>query len=340
LLKSLTKQAIEFNTPNKKVKYSVFQGWFRSGSLPERPLSFRSLTGTEVSTETMIQYTNSELDMFRKAGGIAGAALRYGLAAIEPGVSLLHVSCAVEAKIRELGGEPAFPAQISLNNIAAHYCAAHDDTVRFREGNLAKLDVGVHVNGYVGDTAASKDLGGHSLLVEASREALSRAIGAAGPDVSINEVSGVIQSAITSLGFKPVTNLTGHAVGRFQIHGKPQIPNAPELRSGGLQRGMILAIEPFASTGRGLVLEKGTAEIFSTKRKLKLKRGMDKKVFETIARFNNLPFARRNLTESHPIEAVNRTIEAMSQCGMLFAYPPLQEEPGVNISQAEHTIHI
>ncbi len=283
---------------------------------------------------------NREIDKFREAGRIAARALQFGLSRIEPGVPHLEVSSSVEEEIIRLGGQPAFPAQISLNNIAAHYCSKPDDPLRFSIGDLAKLDVGVQIDGYVGDTAATKDLGGHSLLVDASRQALKAAIRAVGPDVPIREASRAIQTTIVSLGFRPVSNLTGHGLGRFQVHTDPQVPNVITHRSGMFRKGMIVAIEPFATDGSGTVHETGEPEIFSLKRRIKLNSDMDEKVVETVLRYRNLPFARRNLTDRHHPDRVERTLKALVRKGMLHSYPPLAEKPGIFVSQAEHTLYI
>jgi methionyl aminopeptidase len=286
-------------------------------------------------------YTKEEdIARFRKAGRIAARARDFGLALIEPGVSHLEVSMAIEEEIRRLGGEPAFPVQISLNHVAAHYCAAPRDGLRFAEGDMAKLDVGVHVNGYVGDTAATKNLGGPNLLVEASRQALDSAIRVVRPGVSIGEVGHVVNSTIVGMGFKPVSNLTGHAVGIYQVHGAPQIPNVPDRGRARFVKGQVLAIEPFATTGHGTVTEKGQPEIFSVMGRLKVKKSMDREIVEAIAAYNGLPFGRRNLAERFPIETVNPTLKALLKRGGLHGYPPLCEEEGVYISQAEHTIYV
>lgn len=283
---------------------------------------------------------NSEIDKFRAAGRIAARALQHGLALIEPGASHLDVSSSVEEEIDRLGGKPAFPAQISLNNIAAHYCSKPGDPLRFSTGDVAKLDVGVQIDGYVGDTAATRDLGGHGLLVDASRQALQAAIRAVGPDVPIREASRAIQTTIVSLGFKPVSNLTGHGLGRYQVHTAPQVPNVLTHRSGIFRKGMIVAIEPFATDGSGTVNETGQPEIFSARRKIKLHNGADRDVAETIAAFKNLPFARRNLTAKHGLDVVERTLKVLLRKGILQSYPPLAEKPGIFVSQAEHTLFI
>ncbi|MBU0755590.1 MAG: type II methionyl aminopeptidase [Planctomycetes bacterium] len=283
---------------------------------------------------------DEEIAGFRKAGRITARARDFGLSLIKPGVRLLDVAVAVEEEIRRLGGSPAFPAQISLNHVAAHYCSPHNDPLVFETGDVAKLDVGAHVNGYVGDTAGTVDLGGPPLLAEASRQALESALGVISPGVPVSEVGRAVHAAVTSMGFKPVANLTGHAVGIYQVHGEPQIPNIPEKSRYTFQKGQVLAIEPFATTGKGLVRERDLPEIFSVKGRLKPKTGMDPGVLETIASFQGLPFGRRNLRETHSSEAVNVTLSLLLRKGMLYAYPPLAEAEGVFISQAEHTIYI
>jgi len=283
---------------------------------------------------------HEEIALFRRAGRIAAAAKEYGLSLIRPGVKLLDVSVAVEEEIRRLGGEPAFPAQISRNHIAAHFCSQPNDPLEFREGDIAKLDVGAHVEGCVGDTAGTRDLGGHGLLVDASRLALEAAVRTVAPGVPISEVGRAVHAAITGLGFQPVANLTGHAVGVFRVHGEPQIPNVPERSRQVFIKGQILAIEPFASTGKGFVTERGMPEIFSAKGRPKFKKGMDPEILDAICAYQGLPFARRNLVERFPLTAVNNTLSQMLKRGLLHAYPPLAERQGVYISQAEHTLYI
>lgn len=284
--------------------------------------------------------SEEDLNKFRAAAKITAKARDFGLKLIEPGAKLIDVAQAVEDEIRRLGGKPAFPAQISMNHIAAHYCSPPGDELLFQAGDVAKLDVGAHVDGYVGDSAGSVDLGGHSMLVEASRQALKSAIQAIKPGAPISEVGHAVNAAITGMGYKPVANLTGHAVGIYQVHGEPQIPNVPERNRNVFLKGQVLAVEPFATTGKGVVRERGQPEIFSVRGRLKMKKGMDEEVIEAIVAFNGLPFARRNLAERLPLERVNPTLAQLLKRGALHAYPPLTETEGVHISQAEHTIYI
>src|SRR5204863_7355071 len=114
--------------------------------------------------------------------------------------------------IEKRGGKPAFPTQTSVNEVAAHDCPSPDDERTYRAGDLAKLDIGVHIDGWVVDTATTVNVGGtgNGRLIEAARQALSAALQAARPGLPVREVSAAIERAITGAGFTPLENLCGH----------------------------------------------------------------------------------------------------------------------------------
>ena len=205
-----------------------------------------------------------EVDKFREAGRIAGTVREFGKAMIQPGARLADIVQACDDKIREMGGEPAFPAQLSRNHIAAHYCPAPDDPQLVEDGDILKLDLGAHVDGYVADNAVTVDLrdGNDSPLCMASKMALENVVANVGPGVIVSELGRIVHDTITALGFKPVYNLTGHGVARYQVHCKPQIPNYDDKKSIRLRPGQVIAVEPFASDGKGYIDEVGKAEVF------------------------------------------------------------------------------
>ena len=117
-----------------------------------------------------------DIEKLKKTGKIAAQVLEYGKGLIKKDASMTKVLDKIEEKITELGAKPAFPAQISCNHLAAHYCPDEEDKTVFSD-QLACLDVGVHVDGFIGDTAVTVDLSGKNEdLVKASREALENAI--------------------------------------------------------------------------------------------------------------------------------------------------------------------
>ena len=93
----------------------------------------------------------------RKACRIAAQALEYALTLIVPGAKLLDICEKTEKKIDELGAKPAFPVQISLNDTAAHFCPDEDDTTVLKD-QVVCIDIGVHIDGFIGDNAATVDL--------------------------------------------------------------------------------------------------------------------------------------------------------------------------------------
>lgn len=284
-----------------------------------------------------------DLDKLRQSGRISATALAHGRKMLEPGVRIEEVQLAVEAKIREMGGEPAFPAQISRNHIAAHYCSPPGDPTTVQPNDILKLDCGTHVDGYVTDNATTVDLrdGDGSLLCSASRMALENAIALMGPGLSLQEVGRTVEETITSLGFQPVRNLCGHGVARYTIHCAPSVPNYDDPKAARLRPNMTIACEPFASDGKGMIDVDGKSEVFMLKRNVKPKDNLPKDVFAAMEASERLPFARRDLVRWLETEKrCEEAIKLLEKKRLIEGYPPLCEKPGVRIAQFEHTIFI
>lgn len=284
-----------------------------------------------------------DLDKLRRSGRISATALAHGRAMIAPGARLEDIQQAVEAKIRELGGEPAFPAQMSRNHVAAHYCSPPGDPTTIQPGDIVKLDCGTHVDGYVSDNATTVDLrdGENSLLCSASRMALENAIAVMGPGVSLTEVGRQIETTIQSLGFKPVRNLCGHGVARYTIHCAPSVPNYTDTKAGRLKANMTIACEPFASDGKGMIDVDGKAEVFMLTRDVRPKDGLPADVQRAMEATQRLPFARRDLVRwLGSLQKGEDAMKLLKKRELIDEYPPLCERPGVRIAQFEHTIFI
>jgi methionyl aminopeptidase len=134
-------------------------------------------------------------------------------------------------------------------------------------------------------------------------------------------------------------NLCGHGVGRFLVHTPPAIPNSPDGTDLVLPLHSVIAIEPFATAGHGLVSERGTAEVFRVDPARTRFEGVDSAIAGRLSGFQGLPFARRQLRE-FPRELVERALEALRQRGCLTSYPPLVERGGRPVAQAEHTLYL
>jgi methionyl aminopeptidase len=283
------------------------------------------------------------LEKLKEAGRIAARARDAGARRIVAGARVRDVCVAVEDEIHARGGQLAFPVQSSRNHVAAHYCPSPDDETVYADGDLAKLDVGVHLDGWVVDTAVTVNVGGREEnrpLVTAAEEALRAAIAALEPGVEVRAVSTAIRRAITALGLRPVRNLCGHGVGRWTVHCPPPIPNVPDNAPARLPLHAVVAIEPFATDGAGLVHEQGKAEVF----RLLPDRddggvGVDAALLAAIRALRGLPFARRQLAQVQPA-VVERGLAELLAHGRLAAYPPLADPAGRRVAQAEHTVYL
>ena len=161
---------------------------------------------------------------------------------------------------------------------------------------MVKVDLGVHIDGYVADTAQTVDLGDNALLVEASRAALDAAIALVRPGATSGELGTVIQHEIVSRGFRPVANLTGHGLSKYSLHGEPMIPNIAMTGGAVFEEDMVFAVEPFASSGTGMVSDSNRTVIYSQTANRGVRLPSAKRVMDQIRDRRSLPFSKRWLT--------------------------------------------
>ena len=271
---------------------------------------------------------------YRQAGALAASVIKKGTQEIRAGASYLDVVGFIEDLVNSEGSGLAFPLNVSLNEDAAHDTASLDDPRVFRKGDIVKLDLGIHVEGYIADTAVTVDLGNNDLLVEASKAALEHAIDMVRPGVTTGEIGSVIQSEIEMRGYRPIVNLTGHGLDRFVVHTGPGIPNISMTGGTVLKEGMVFAIEPFATTGSGHVNEKRRVEIFSQVSQKPVRLPAARHIIEAVRDRQGMPFAKRWLPDPKPDIALT----SLTRSGILHAFPVLSDIPGSLVSQHEHTV--
>lgn len=273
-------------------------------------------------------------DKYRTAGSLAARILKEGAKEIRVGASYLELVESIEARVKDDGAELAFPLNLSLNEDAAHDTASWADERVFKKGDVAKLDLGVQIDGYIADTATTVDLGNNSLLLDASSEALEAAIRAVKPGIAAGVLGAAVQKEIESRGYRPIANLTGHGLDRYVLHRSPTIPN---IGTGGgvvLDEGMVFAIEPFATTGSGHVGEKARMEIYSQLSSKPVRIPAGRTILEKIRDRQGLPFSRRWLGE----RKLDLALPTLVRSGTLHVYPVLSDIAGSLVSQHEHTV--
>lgn len=279
---------------------------------------------------------NQEREKIIKAGKIAGTLRREVLSKLVVGAKFLEIADFVEGRTQELGGKPAFPVNISVNNIAAHYTPTADDSSVLVDGDLVKMDIGVHVDGYPADTAVSASVGKseeNEMLIEAAEAALHAAIGIAKPGCRLGAISRAIQDEIEKRKFKPIANLTGHSMMQWVLHAGTSIHNVETPGTGTLQAGMLVAIEPFSTTGSGHVEEGGPSQIFRLVSSSGVRLPQARELIETAYEsYKTLPFAGRWLPAK-----LRFLLPMLVNQRCLHNYPILKERAG-KVAQAEHTL--
>jgi methionyl aminopeptidase len=257
------------------------------------------------------------------------------------GESLLDIADMIEQSIKDEGAKPAFPVNISMNDIAAHYTPEFDSTALMEDDALVKIDLGVEIEGALSDTAYTVDLSGkNETLVKASEEALENAIKMIKPGVMVGDVGGVIEETINKYGFKPISNLSGHMIKSNELHAGVEIPNVKTRDQYKFQEGDIFAVEPFATTGRGYVEDLEQVEIFSLYAPSNVRMRQSRKIVEhVIKNYGMLPFAERWVRREFQSKLlVSAAFKELLQNQLLRGYPVLREVSRGLVSQAEHTV--
>lgn len=273
-----------------------------------------------------------------RAGRASREARERAVDLVKEGVLLLDVAEEVEDLIRRMGLRPAFPTCISIDHVAAHYSPTHDDNLRFRRGNVVKLDLGAQLDGWIADTAVTVEVGTRNWteLVRASELALQTAIEAVHAGVSTRAIGEGIQRAIEAHGYRPIRNLTGHTIERYLLHAGKSVPNVPHGHDV-LQSGELVAIEPFASSGAGQVDGRRTGNIYRVVNAKPPKQADSNAFLQVLStEFKTLPFAERwaYRLDSHAPALLN----ALVRSGAVMTYPALLDVDGGIVSQTEHTM--
>ncbi|RLG04759.1 MAG: type II methionyl aminopeptidase [Thaumarchaeota archaeon] len=284
------------------------------------------------------------LDRFRQAGRIARKARNRVLALVREAAPIIEICEAVESLIRDEGAEPAFPCNVGVNEVAAHYTSPPGDRLTVPPRSLVKVDLGVCLDGYIADTAITVSLARElEPLSEAAEIVLREALKIMRAGTPVSRIGSIIERAARSLGFKPIRNLTGHEIKRYQLHAGATIPNVGALCPGRLKAGHVYAVEPFLTTSRGAgeVVSTKLRTIFqmaSAKLKLRKLSQEERSLMQYIAsRFNGLPYTTRWIKDYEKLKPIH---EKLVKSGRIYSYPVLVERLGEPVSQAEHTVII
>ncbi len=283
----------------------------------------------------------SELEKWKKAGKLGAEVMAYAKKIVKPEMPLLEIAEKVEKKISDLKATNAFPINLSINEIAAHSSPLHNDETK--AFGLIKVDLGVNINGYISDMACSLDLTSEQKykdLILASKYALKEAIKIIRPGIMLMEIGKIIQDTISTYNLASVRNLSGHELKPWKLHSGLTIPNYDNGNTTKLKEGMLLAIEPFATSGEGIVQDGRQSGIYKLTAHEPTRDMNARKILEFIEEeYKELPFSSRWLVKKFGTRALF-SLRLLEQSGSLHHFNQLIEKTKAPVSQAEHTILI
>jgi len=292
----------------------------------------------------MSRYDKEALEKFRLSGKILRESREEMRKFVREDMPIIQVCEKAESLIREKGGKPAFPCNVSINEVAAHYTSPPNDERRIPENAVVKVDMGVHVDGYVTDTACTVCFNPeYSSMKSAAEHALAAAIESIHGDMATSKIGLIIERTIKNRGFKPISNLTGHSVGRYLIHAGTSIPNVMQISFGKVKAGGVYAIEPFVTLpdAVGRVENSSEITIFRLVKAKSVKNPYAKQLLKYIEEnFRTLPFAERWLKGVVPENQHREAFKELRKSKAIMGYPVFVEISRKPVTQAEHTVLI
>jgi methionyl aminopeptidase len=272
-------------------------------------------------------FSDQEEDYYIQAGKMARKIRKIFENKVKEGIKVLELCEAIENEIEELGGKPAFPCNIGINDVAAHYTATPEDPTVIPPGALVKVDYGVHIEGYIVDTAFSVALSNtDKKIVEEVNRALEEVVKGIRVGDKISRVGEIVDNVAREADFIVISNLHGHEIKRFNLHSGLSIPNVPNKINARFANGMVVAIEPFFtySFGKGYVEEIQTTLIFKVS-------SLNRAPKEIKDYFSSLPFCERWIRKKKLDPSIVKKIP-------LVKYNVLVEAGGAPVAQRETTL--
>lgn len=281
---------------------------------------------------------------YQRAGKIAAEVRERARRLVHEGMPVIDLCEKMEALIRMRGGRPAFPCNVSINEIAAHFTSPPQDRQVIPEDSIVKVDIGVHIDGYIADTAVTVCFDTEKEdLVRTAEVALEKAVEMLRPGLSVSRFGATIEKTVKARGFKPVSNLTGHQVGRYLVHGGRSLPNVSNFSTEKMNVGEVYAVEPFVTVAEAAGRVESGVEtcIFRFLRSRSLRDSYARRLLDYVKKkFRTLPFTERWLQGLLPPDRYRPAFSKLLSSKSLMSYPVFVEASGKPVAQAEHTVLI
>ena len=292
------------------------------------------------------------IESYIKSGKLASRIRDEASKMIKEGTLVIDLVEYVESEILKSGAQIAFPCNVSLNEVAAHYTSPAGDKTMIHAGDMVKLDLGAMIDGYISDTAITVIADGnidenytqdeinlHEEIVEASAAGLEAAIATARAGIEVSKIGAAVHEAISEYKLNPIFNLAGHSLEQNNLHAGISIPNYDNHDSYILEEGQAVAIEPFATNGEGIVNDAPGNYIFSYMANKPFRMKSTQRVLKYIQQNHRfVPFSGRWITDEFGDRKGAIALKQLSDAMAIYPYAPLKEKQGCFVSQKEHTI--
>ena len=294
------------------------------------------------------------IESYIESGKIASRIREDASKMIKEGSLAIDIVEYVESEILKSGAQIAFPCNLSINEVAAHYTSPAGDKTVIHAGDMVKLDLGAMIDGYIADTAVTiiadgniderytqDEINLHEEIVEASAAGLEAAIATARAGVEISKIGAAVHEAISEYKLNPIFNLMGHSLEQNNLHAGISIPNYDNHDNYVLEEGQAVAIEPFATNGEGYINDAPGHYIFSYMANKPFRMKSTQRVLKYIQQSHRyVPFSGRWITDEFGERKGAIALKQLSDAMAVYPYAPLREKEGCFVSQKEHTLII
>ena len=293
-----------------------------------------------------------DIDVLEKLGKLTRVIRKEVSVLPKVGMDITQIIDYIERRIFEEGYMPAFPATVSVNDVAAHY-TVFDEGYLLKRGDLIKIDFGISQDGFMTDNAFTVEIETNEYkdLMKANLEGLNAVMDKAEIGVTMNELGETVHGVAKKYGYETIHNLCGHQIARNNLHSGMSVPNFANRNSMKIEDDMQLAIEPFFTKGSPKVKSCGPSNVTHLKGSKPVRDPVAKKVLGYIEEnYTYLPFSKRWLVEdvirklnpSAPkgfdIRKVKYALKVLKAHGIIHEYDALSTVDGSMVSQYEDCV--
>jgi len=273
---------------------------------------------------------------------------------VKVGMNITEIINLIEKRIFEKDYLPAFPATVSINDVAAHY-TVFDEGIILKKGDVIKIDFGISENGFITDNAFTVEVedNKYEKLLKANKEGLDKIMEEIKLGSRMSDIGDLVHQVALKEGFETIHNLSGHQIANNNLHCGLSVPNCETGDYSIVEDNIELAVEPFFTVGNPLIKSVGGGNILHLKKTISVRDPIAKKVLNHIKEFYpKLPFSKRWLVneivkevrgESHANLAFDKrkvlyALRILKAQGIIYEYDALATVDGAIVSQFEDTV--